>query len=596
MIIYNKIIIFFIILIFSVNNISAKYIVEPKIEKLISNFIIKIDKKYSSNIDKQILFLEKINSKINNILEKKKINSKNKKILNDIMILFNEEIFKLKGNKDKNNTEQKLLEKNILNNLKQTLSKINAEYTSIQIWKKIYKVTENIEFIENNEIKKIIFNKYFKIDTKNYKQFKSKKWIILVFANWKNWFVEDYNIEKKIPYSNWKTVFKNFITHSNKYILENNIFYSYNFKNFNFIKNTYWFYKSELENNNINPSTSILYLSKNNKYNFITDYKKTKLINSDIIFWITDKDIFLKNLINDKLYLTWDTDKLFEELKEEIKNITNKNTLWKAMKKEEKIKIIYNFILKNIEYTQNLDLEDKKIFSGILTYKNKNGVCEWYVKLMSYSLKFAWIKDAEVIRWDVIDALDFPEIWHAWLKIWDLYYDPTFDDPTWINTTKTFSEYKYFWLPKDLLYVNRFDYWTTPEYLKFKSLDYRKNFVNKNLEKIYKKYFSKNYLILKPVFFNKKYNIPIWKNITIKEIKKIIPFYEVTEKNNWEIFFYKNSNKKNIKKLQYFLVTDKNIKQILAQLDYKTEGLYLFNWKLKNWKNEYRIGFDVVIK
>jgi len=29
----------------------------------------------------------------------------------------------------------------------------------------------------------------------------------------------------------------------------------------------------------------------------------------------------------------------------------------------------------------------------------------------------------------VIDAADFPNIGHAWLRIDDKYYDPTFDDP-----------------------------------------------------------------------------------------------------------------------------------------------------------------------
>ncbi|MDQ7023901.1 MAG: hypothetical protein Q9M97_10560 [Candidatus Gracilibacteria bacterium] len=44
------------------------------------------------------------------------------------------------------------------------------------------------------------------------------------------------------------------------------------------------------------------------------------------------------------------------------------------------------------------------------------------------------------------------------MKIGKLYYDPTFDDPIGQNSTKEFNEYKYFGLPKDLLYANRFDY------------------------------------------------------------------------------------------------------------------------------------------
>jgi hypothetical protein len=338
-----------------------------------------------------------------------------------------------------------------------------------------------------------------------------------------------------------------------------------------------------------------LYFSENKKYNFITNYRKIKLINSDIIYWIVDKKDFLNDLVNDKLYLTWNTDELFIELKNKITKLVNPNPLSGAIKKEEKIKLIYNFILNNVEYTKNLNIDDKKIFSWILTYKNKNWVCEWYVKLASYSFKFAWIKDVKVIRWDVIDAQDFPKIWHAWFKIWNIYYDPTFDDPLWNNKAKKFSEYKYFWLPKDLFYANRFDYWTTPEYLKSKPLNFRINLINQNLSKLSTKYSWKNYLVLQWVDFNKKNNIKIWENITIQQAKKIIPFYEVTEKSNWELFFYKKWIKKNINKLQYYTITDNNLWQVLSQLNYNLEWLYLFKWN-KNWDIDYRIGFNVEIK
>ena len=215
---------------------------------------------------------------------------------------------------------------------------------------------------------------------------------------------------------------------------------------------------------------------------------------------------------------------------------------------------------------------------------------------MSYALKFAGIKDARIIRWDVIDAKDFPKIGHAWLRIWDKYYDPTFDDPIGQTKTKKFSEYKYFWLPKDLLYANRFDYWTTPENLKSTSLDYRIDLVNKNLSKLADKYKNKNYKILEWIKFYKKNNIEIWKNITIEQAKKLIPYYEVAEKSSWELVFYKNWTKKNITKLQFYIVNDKNLWQVLKQLDYKIDWLYLFKWKSKTWKISYRLGFNVVIK
>jgi hypothetical protein len=65
----------------------------------------------------------------------------------------------------------------------------------------------------------------------------------------------------------------------------------------------------------------------------------------------------LKHLINDKLHLTEDTDLLFVELKTKILKLT------KGLNKEDKIKEIYNFVLNRIQYTEDLDINDKKIFS-----------------------------------------------------------------------------------------------------------------------------------------------------------------------------------------------------------------------------------------
>lgn len=48
---------------------------------------------------------------------------------------------------------------------------------------------------------------------------------------------------------------------------------------------------------------------------------------------------------------------------------------------------------------------------------------------MLYMLNYAGVHDVEVIRGHVIDAQDFPTIGHAWIRIGDRYYDPTFDDP-----------------------------------------------------------------------------------------------------------------------------------------------------------------------
>lgn len=586
--VFLKVSIIFLIFFSSLNVSFAKENIDPKIEKSFNKLSLQLEKKYSNK--KRILFLEKINSKIKHALEVKKIWESKKKILLDVVKLSNEEIFKIQSEEKIKNSSQKFLEANIISKLNRELSKIEWEFFTKEMWKKVYKISEKQEFIENNSIKRIKFSKYYKITTENYNQLKSKKWVIIVNAKWENWLLEKYNIEEKKSYSDAEKLFKNFITYNKKHFLDNNIFYSYNFSNYTFFEDRYGFYDSDLIDNKIDKNTTVLYLSENTKYNFIVKNKKVKLINSDIIYWITDKKDFLDDLINDKLHLTEDTDELFIKLKSEISWLTNSST------KKEKIKKIYDFVLNNIEYTKNLDTSDKKIFSWILSYKNKDWVCEWYAKLASYSLKFAWVPEVDVIRWDVIDAQDFPKIGHAWLKIWKLYYDPTFDDPIGQAQTREYEDYLYFWLPKDLLYANRFDYWDTPESLKSKWIEYRTKLVNKNLSELSDKYKNKKYLVLKWVDFNKKYKIEVWKTIDILDAKKILPFYSVTEKQNWEITIIMNKKEKNITKLQYFQVTDSNIEQIFKQRNYNIDWLYLFNWKKKDWTYEYRVWFDVEIK
>jgi hypothetical protein len=65
---------------------------------------------------------------------------------------------------------------------------------------------------------------------------------------------------------------------------------------------------------------------------------------------------------------------------------------------EEYIEKSYSWILENISYTENIDLEDQEIFSAIEAFNQGNGVCTAYAKLMNYFLFFGGISNAEMIR------------------------------------------------------------------------------------------------------------------------------------------------------------------------------------------------------
>ena len=230
-------------------------------------------------------------------------------------------------------------------------------------------------------------------------------------------------------------------------------------------------------------------------------------------------------------------------------------------------------------------MDNKEIFSWIDTYKNKNWICWWYTKLYVYMLSFAWVSGAKVIRWDVLDAPDFPNIGHAWVKIWTSYYDPTFDDPVWAIKTKTYSEYKYFWLPKDIFYTNKYDYWTLPSYLKTESLESRENLIRDSLSKLIPKYESKNYLLLKPFTFRINNGLNYNEKITIEKLKTIIPYYEV---NNYE--YIENNQVKKISNIDYYTTNDSNLEILLEQVGYNVDWLKLFKWDDWNYRLSYNVN------
>jgi hypothetical protein len=203
-------------------------------------------------------------------------------------------------------------------------------------------------------------------------------------------------------------------------------------------------------------------------------------------------------------------------------------------------------------------------------------------------LNFANLNHSEVIRWYVLDAPDFPSVWHAWIKIEDKYYDPTFDDPIWQTNTKTKEQYNYFWLPYDLFYTNRYDFDKIPSFLKEKSLEYREDFISKRISSLLYKYKDSWYNILRLYLIKYENGIDLNKKLDIEDLKKIIPYYEV---NNWNIII--NWREENISNIKYYLIDDSKVENILEQLDYNFEWYYLFKWKLENWTYEYRLSYNV---
>ena len=366
----------------------------------------------------------------------------------------------------------------------------------------------------------------------------------------------------------------------NNMILEDGVWYTYIYTKYQNFWKLITPSEKDLEQSWIDKESTLLLIDINNWAYFVKDYKKVKLISDRIITWISNKNEFLLQLVDDKRYLHIDTDRLFAELRVETIHLT------KWLTDSEKIAKIYDYILNNTNYTAIFNINNKEVFSWIYTYQNNDWICGWYSKLNLYMLSFAWISNVEVIKWKVIDAENFKNIGHVWNKIWDKYYDLTFDDPTWYNKNKEGDEYMYFWLPENLFYADRFDYWTIPEEILSTTLEYRKSQIKTNLSKLTEKYKNNNYLLLRQFSFKKDNNISYTQNITTEDLKSMIPYYEV---NDYKLTI--NDEIKKITNIKYYTVTNENINILLKQINYNLEWYTLLKWD--NWN--YRLASKISI-
>lgn len=454
-----------------------------------------------------------------------------------------------------------------------------------------YELNQYWEFTRENWLKKRISSyNCIVITPRNYSSFTSN-WYIL--KNYAGNYCFTYNIspENKIYYKDSASYFT-VLNYDLPVKLENNIYYAYKYSKYFYFEDTEGFFMSDFERYWYTKD-KIIILKNNNNYYIIKDFSKIKLFNKSFIQNITNKVKFLQTLYDDvkksdtkesDIFINLTSMKLYSD------KIKNKST-------DYKIQTIYKYLIDRTSYytgSLSSDIDQSPIFSWIYTYKNKIWVCDWYTKEMFYLLMFTWIEDVSVKRWFVINSDLFPDMWHAWLKIWDYYYDPTFEDTVWINKIKSESEYKYFKLIGNLMYIDRFDAETKddiPNNILNLTLQERENLVVKKFFEISNKYLSSNYLLLKP-YINK---IKLWfsysENITINKAKKFLKYIEV---NSNYSFYDDNWNKKYIKNLLYYRVTDSNLDTLMNSLySYDNTWVYLIKWNFGNWSYEYRLANNI---
>ena len=525
----KKILIFIILFIGLLNTTSGIY-VSSKVEWLYAKVVLKIESKY--DLVKQEKVLVWLKSKINSLKKQSKYKN-NKKILSLL-----EQILYL------NDKKIILIRKEII------LEKIREEGSKKDVIKSSAITDKNLDIYE--------------------KEFELEK-------------VRRQNIVWKYKYSSY---FKNISYTKNNIFLENGIWKAYTFKTYSFFPEDSNITKKDLEYNGINLETDLLFVTNKNTLWFVKNPKKVILISDDLIKNIKNKYYFLEEVLDDmknSLVSSYDYD--FKKLKlisEKLTyNLSDSSKIWN----------IYNYVLNNTDYSKVIDFKDYRIFSWIETFKNNDWVCEWYAKMMVYMMMFAWYEDVEVIRWYVIDAQDFPDVWHAWVRVWDRYYDPTFDDPVWATENKKSKDYKYFDLPEDLFYTNRYNEDELPSYIRTLSLENREKLIVQNIYSISEKYKNSDYKLLKLIKFKKEHNIKYDEKITLNNFSKFLPKRTVSD-----FSFIQNWTKKQIVSLSFYNIDTFDLELLLEQLNYNLDWYYFFEWYDKDWKKTYRLGYNVVIR
>lgn len=473
-------------------------------------------------------------------------------------------------------------------------SKILEKYSSQE---EVLKVLNNLELKLDNYIKSTKNeNNLFLLNS--LKEFnkdsieKNKVWEFLINTEndniWINILEKDFidtniYLDESYTYKELENKFYNFYDLDNPVTLIDWIYYSYKFSKYLYFENNVFsLYWKDLQNNKIDNKTTLL-IKDSWKYYFSNYYEKVRLTNEEVIKWIANKEEFLKYLLDDNRFYVNNYDK---ELLE-IKKLTQDLIKWKN-KDEEKIYVIYKWIVDNIDYYSNYSDWNKYIFSGIYTFKNKTWVCDWYTKIFLYMLSFAWINDVEVVRWFAFDNKDFPEYWHAWVRVWNDYYDPTFDDPIIISWEKIEEEFLYYKLPKELLYVNRFEDKDKNRISEFNGLglEERKQIVLKNMYELYDKY--SEYIVMKNIGKRKDLWLKYYENLTLEKLKKSVWFYEV---NNFT-FYDKDWYSKRIASLKYYSTDDETLNLLLNDRKIDFKNLTLLKWTDSKW-TEYRLAYDI---
>lgn len=328
-------------------------------------------------------------------------------------------------------------------------------------------VNNDYEFQEFGKTYRIKFKEYYNIDFSNpveaYQKISSiwneillMKWNAFILSKW------GFSLEQKLTLTDIKNNVK-FATLSDDPVLfqiKNWFYFAYSLYDYKyFIIPESGIYLSQF--NNLPSLDTTLLIKKEWKYFLVTDFWEYKLFDISILKYSSNPLPILKSLWKDLYFYKW-TD--YSTVIQQIKQKTEEIISW-TTNDSQRIQKIYSWLTSNLTYdsyttdfvkwkfneatyTENVNNE---VFTWIWTYKSKNWVCDWFTKLLQYMLTFAWVQDVIIEIWNA-DVWGGKLISHAWINIWNLYYDPTWD----LYSLWDISKFKRFWISQSDMYKNHY--------------------------------------------------------------------------------------------------------------------------------------------
>ncbi len=396
-------------------------------------------------------------------------------------------------------------------------------------------VTPQYEYSHNNDVYRLSFDEvkllpdFQKLSLSQY-QFQT-----VYYDESMGYFVAlDPKIERKIPFTEILAQGpKKFLLYMDNYYEEDGVFYTYGYDEYYDTYQEYGLYASDWEKIWFDINDGVMLRLQDGKNTITFSPRPIKILaKSDF----KNYEEVEQSLIND---LTIDVLRIDKDYNPQIQKIIQKtNELTYGLKSDdEKIHAIYDWVKQNIWRPSNPDRSDLRNFSGLDTFERGVWFCEGEARIMSYMLKFAGIKNVRLMQWYVLDSLDFPNVWHSWLKVWNDFYDPFFEP----QYQEDVSDYLYYKLPFDLTYSNRFNLLDMPEWYSTLSKEaLNKEIIMSRVNLLDKYSKTRNYRLLDELYLKKENNLNFEKDIVLGDIldrikveKLSLVDNKITQKIEW---------------------------------------------------------------